>query len=186
MSDDEIVELYWVRSELAISETSKKFNNYCFRIASNILDNHEDVEECINDVYLQTRNSIPEHRPLILSTYLGKITRNLAITMYRYYKRNKRNPKNATILLDELNDCIPSTQSVGKEMEDKFIAEVINRFLYSLSEIDCNLFIRRYWYLDSIKSIAEFYDMSESKIKSKLFRIRNRLKIYLEKEGINL
>ena len=186
MEDAEIVQLFWNRSESAIAETKIKYGNYCRKIASNILENSGDAEECVNDTYFRVWNAIPTDRPSLLSTYLGKITRNLAINKYKYRNRDKRGGGEIPIVLDELAECIPSPSEIEKEVEDKYIANTINCFLKTRSETDCNIFLRRYWYMDSVKNIAEIYSMSESKIKSSLFRTRKKLKNYLEKEGLDI
>lgn len=185
MDDSEIVQLYWERSESAIAETSRKYGNYCSKIAINILENDEDAKECVNDTYFKTWNSIPQNRPSLLSTYLGKITRNLAINKYKQRSRKKRGTK-VTVVLDELTECIPSADGIEKEFEVKYVANSINCFLRTLSEEDCNIFLRRYWYMDSIKDIAKCYAMSESKVKTKLFRTRKKMKNYLEGDEISI
>lgn len=164
MDDKQILDLYWERSEAAISETSKKYGKYCRYIAFNILHNDEDSEECVNDTYLRAWNSIPPNRPSVLKTFLGKITRNLSLDRYELLNAKKRN---------------------GGQMPLVF-EDILNRFLSSLSLEQRKIFMRRYWYLSPIKEIATEYGMSESKIKMSLFRSRNELKKLLEKEGISV
>lgn len=184
MEDYNIVKLFWDRSEEAIKETSHKYANYCYRIAHNILSNEEDAEECVNDTYLNTWNSIPSHRPEHLSTYLGKITRNLAINRYKKRNSAKNGGGNLHYVLDELNECLPSNECVEDKVDEECVKEIINHFLYTISKEECNVFIRRYWYADSIFAISERYSLSASKVKSMLYRTRKKLKQYLEKEDI--
>ena len=172
MDDKQILDLYWERSEAAISETSKKYGKYCRYIAFNILHNDEDSEECVNDTYLRAWNSIPPNRPSVLKTFLGKITRNLSLDRYELLNAKKRNGGQMPLIFDEIQECIPS--------------DILNHFLSSLSLEQRKIFMRRYWYLSPIKEIATEYDMSESKIKMSLFRSRNELKKLLEKEGISV
>ncbi|XBX10749.1 sigma factor (plasmid) [Enterocloster clostridioformis] len=117
MEDDSIVNLYWTRSENAISETSKKYGNYCYSIAYNILGNAEDADESVNDTYLDAWNNIPPHHPSILSTFLGKITRRISIDKWRSRNAKKRGGGEIVLVLDELSDCIPSNQNVEHEVE---------------------------------------------------------------------
>lgn len=186
LEDSKIVQLYWERLESAITETSLKYGKYCKKIAFNILSNDEDAEECVNDTYLQTWNSIPPKKPLVLSTYLGKITRNLSLNKYKLNNAKKRGSGEVAIALDELLECIPAVGGVEQELENEVITQAINRFLCTLQETDCNIFLRRYWYLDSMSAISERYKISGNKVKSILFRTRKKMKSYLEKEGITL
>ena len=184
MDDNIILDLYWARSESAISETAQKYGGYCTKIAMNILQNSEDTEECVNDTYLKTWNAIPPQRPTIFSSFLGKIIRNLSLNKYKEQRAKKRGGYEVVLLLDELEDCVPSGNRVEYEYEVGVIAQTIDRFLHSIDAESRIVFVRRYWYVDSIRSIAARFQMSESKVKSMLFRTRSKLRIYLEKEGI--
>lgn len=184
VEDTEIIELYWQRSEMAIQETNGKYGSYCKSIVHNILQNREDTEECINDTWLHTWNSIPTERPYEFRTWLGRIARNLAFDRYRRRTAKKRGGQEVDILLSELEDCIPSAQTVEKELEDAELAGFISSFLKKQKQENRMIFVRRYYYSDSVKQIAERFGISESKVKSSLFRVRNGLKAYLEKEGI--
>ena len=184
MEDKKIVDLYWLRSESAISETKTKYGKYCHTIAHNILCNIEDSEECVNDTYLRAWNSMPQHRPSVLKTFLGKITRNLALNRYKTLSANKRNY--GQVALDELQECIPGEDNTANIVDDMALAEIFNCFLASLSKEQRKIFMRRYWYLSSIKEIANEYSMGESKVKMSLMRSRNELKTLLEMEGISL
>lgn len=186
MNDNKIVDLYWEHSETAISETSNKYGKYCHYISYNILHNDEDAKECVNDTYLHAWNAMPPHRPNQLSTFLGKITRNLSYNRYKGYVAKKRGLGQTDLVLSELEECVPSSEDIDQIVDEMVLVEAINVFLASLSQIKRIVFIRRYWYLSSIKEIAEQYSMNENKVKSMLFNARHKLKNYLEKEGIVL
>ncbi|MCX8132218.1 MAG: sigma-70 family RNA polymerase sigma factor [Clostridia bacterium] len=186
MEDSEIVQLYWNRIETAILETSLKYGKYCRKIAFNILSNDEDAEECVNDTYLKAWNSIPPNKPFALSSYLGKITRNLSLNKYKQSNAKKRGNGEVALALDELQECIPAVGSIEQELENDIIAQAINCFLWTLEKVECNIYLRRYWYLDSISAISEQYKISKSKVKSMLYRTRKKMRCYLEKEGITL
>ena len=181
-----IIDLYWMRSESAISETALKYENYCARIAMNILQNIEDTNECVNDTYMKAWNAIPTQRPTRFSAFLGKITRNLALNKFKAQRTKKRGGNEVALLLDELEDCIPSGNSVESEYAANVLVKAIDSFLYSIDTENRMVFTRRYWYADSISSIATRFQMSESKVKSMLFRTRQNLKTYLEKEGVTI
>ena len=190
MDDAAIIDLYWARSETAIDETAKKYGGYCAKIAMNILQNHEDSEECVNDTYLKTWDAIPPQRPAIFISFLGRITRNLSLNRYKERNTKKRggnkngDENKVGLLLSELADCIPSGSNTETEYETELTAKTIDNFLYSVEQENRIIFVRRYWYADSVNSISERFNISESKVKSMLFRMRNKLKIYLEKEGV--
>lgn len=186
MDDCEIIALYWKRSEDAISETASKYSRYCKSIANNILLNADDADECVNDTYLHTWQSIPPQNPTLFSAFLGKITRNLALNKYKQLNAVKRGGGQVKILLSELEDCIPSADSVEEAYQVGIAAQAISSFLHSIDTQSRIVFVRRYWYADSIATIGSRYQMSDSKVKSMLFRNRNKLRIYLEKEGIVL
>lgn len=184
MDDDIIIDLYWARSESAISETSKKYGGYCTKIAMNILQNREDSEECVNDTYLKVWNAVPPQRPTFFLSFLGRITRNISLNRYKERNAKKRGGSEVALLLSELEGCIPSRSNMEVEYETGLIAKAIDDFLYSIDSKNRIVFVRRYWYADSIASIASRFHMSESKVKSMLFRTRNKLRVYLEKEGV--
>lgn len=184
MEDARIVALYHERSEAAIAETERRYGKYCYAIAYNILCNAEDANECVNDTYLQAWNSIPPHQPQILATFLGKITRCLAIDRLRADHAARRGNGEIHYALDELTECIPSGSNVEQEIEMTELGESINRFVLNLPLTERRVFICRYWYLDSIAAISEQFDFTQSKVKVMLHRTRNRLKTYLEQEGL--
>lgn len=186
MDDRQIIALYQERSETALSETAKKYGRYCRSIAYNILNNEEDSEECVNDTWWRVWETIPPQCPDCLPAFLGKITRNLALNRYKYNSREKRGGGQVFLVLEELEGCIPGTDSTAGAMEEKLLTEALNKFLAQLPVVKRRMFLRRYWYLSSIKEIAEEFGVSESKVKMILLRIRNKLKQALEKEGIML
>lgn len=186
MEDSKIIELYFSRSEHAISETSAKYGNYLVCISRNILHNNEDAAECVNDTYLHTWNAIPPNQPSAFRVWLGKITRNLSIDCYKKKKTLKRGGNETNLLFSELEDCIPAPNNVEKIFEDNEIAKLISLFLRNQKPENRIIFLRRYWYGEQIARISERFSISESKIKSSLFRTRNQLRLFLEKEGVNL
>ena len=184
MEDNQIVDLYWARSENAISETAEKYGKYCHYIAYNILHSEEDSEECVNDTYLNAWSAMPDRRPNRLSAFLGTITRNLALKRWERYNAEKRGSGQTMLALDELQECVPATDNEDQIVDDLVLTEVFNRFLASLPKEKRKIFMRRYWYLSSVSEIARDYSISESKVKMSLLRTRNKLKLILEKESI--
>lgn len=186
MKDNEIIELFWKRNEAAIAVTADTYGSYCHSISYNILHNNEDAAECVNDTWFGAWKSIPPKRPERLSTYLGKITRNLSLNRFKQYSAQKRGLGQTQLVLSELEDCIPAQNDVEQIVEEMVLVQAINRFLYGQPELRRNLFVRRYWYLDSIQDLAKVYEMTESKVASLLFRMRKELRTQLEQEGITL
>lgn len=186
MKDEEMVGLYWMRSEDAVAATAEKYGNYCYSIAFSILHNAEDAEECVNDAYLAAWNSIPPHRPERVAAFLGKITRNVSLNRWKQYNAQKRGEGQTELALSELEECIPAKTGIEQAVEDELLTRSIEKFLYSQPKLKRNLFIRRYWYISSIQELADEYGMSESKAKSLLFRMRKKLKHHLAKEDIIL
>lgn len=185
MEDAQILELYFARSEQAIRETDLKFGRYCLAIAYNILHNNEDSEECKNDTYINAWNAIPPKKPENFRAYLGKIARNLALNMYEYMHRKKRDVNSTEAILDELSECIPDPNSdVEQAAESMVIRDSINEFLGTLTADNRKIFVRRYWYASPIEEIAKDYGFSVSKVKTCLMRTRKKLKDHLESEGI--
>ena len=186
MEDKQILELYLRRDERAINETAEKYGNYCFSIANQILNNYEDAEETVSDAYVGAWRSIPPHRPGHLGTYLGKITRRLAIKRWRANRTLKRGGGEIPLVLEELAGCIPADSDPEREMEMAELSRALNRFVGQLPNTERCVFVCRYWYLDSIEMIGKRYGFSQSKVKSMLSRTRKKLQTYLEKEGITL
>lgn len=186
MDDKQILDLFWARSESAISETDKKYGKYCHFIAFHILHNAEDSEECVSETWLKAWNNMPPHRPQRLSAFLGKITRNLSLNRYNRYNAEKRGRGQIALALDELRECVPAADSVEQIADDLVLTDTLNRFLASLKSETRKIFMQRYWYLCSVKEIANDLHISESKVKMTLLRSRNELRTLLEKEGIVL
>ena len=183
MEDDRIVDLYWQRSENAVSETAEKYGKYLHSISYQILHNAEDAEECVNDTYNDAWQSMPPHRPSVLSTFLGKITRRISIDLWRKYSAEKRGGGTAALALDELEECVSGTEDVMTEVERLELQRKLNDFLLTLPQTERQVFMCRYWYMDPVSDIAKQFAFSESKIKSMLYRTRNKLRAVLEKEG---
>ena len=185
MSDEQIIALYWERSESAIFETEAAYGKYCHKIAMNILANNEDADECVNDTYARAWSSIPPERPNNLSAFLGRITRNLALHVWEKHHAENRGGGQFDIVLSELDELLADGSSnVERQIEAKIITEALNRFLSEQSDVNRRLFVRRYWHTDRLEEIAVDLGMSISKAKSILFRMRKNLKIHLKQEGI--
>ena len=184
MLDEQIIDLYWARSEDAITETQSKYGRLCHTIAYNILKSIEDSQECVNDTYLKAWNSMPVNRPSKLSAYLGKITRNLALDRYEYLSASKRGGTQTELALDELMDCVSGKDSTENVVDEMFITEILNTFLKCLSEKHRNIFVSRYFHMFSVKEIAERYGLKETYVSVSLHRSRDILKAILEKEGV--
>jgi RNA polymerase sigma-70 factor (ECF subfamily) len=184
MDDTMILELYQSRSESAIAETARKYGSYCLAIATNILKDRRDAEECVNDTYYKVWEAVPPQQPAVFSSFIGRITRNTSLDKYKARSRKKRAGNEFTLLLSELEDCIPSGSRVEDEVDEMLTAACIDNFLSGIDKESRVIFMRRYFYADSVKQVAERLAMSESKIKSNLFRTRNKLKAHLESEGI--
>lgn len=184
MEDAAIVDLYWQRSDQAISETDHKYGRYCHTIAYNICANNEDAEECVNDTWFSAWNLMPDKRPSILSTFLGYITRNFALNRYKAQHSQKRGGGEMPLALDEMSECIPDIISIEQHYEEKELESAIDTFVSTLSETDRRMFIARYWFLASVAEIAEKMNCSLSKTKSSLYRTRNKLRAYLQEEGL--
>lgn len=183
MNDTEIINLYWMRSERAIEESKIKYGAYCSVIARNILGDAQDAEESVSDTWLAAWNSIPPQRPAILSSYLGKITRNLSLKKWRERSAIKRGGGEVFLALDELADCIPDGSDTEHDVDEKLLNQTINRFLSELKPDERRVFVCRYWYMDPVSEIGLRFGFSESKVKSMLLRLRRRLKNRLEREG---
>lgn len=185
MDDSKIIELFFERSEQAIIELSRKYDYLSKKIAFNILKNAQDSEECVNDAYLGVWNTIPPQSPTSLKAYVCKIVRSLSIKRYHSNTAIKRNSV-YDVALDELENCFMSTYLVDQEFNAKETAKVIDNFLKKLDKESRVMFIRRYWYADSIEDIAEMFQTGKHNISVRLFRIRQKLKKQLTKEGVYL
>lgn len=186
MDDQQIIELYWKRSDDAIAQTQKKYGRLCYKIAFNILGSHQDSEECVNDTYLRAWNVIPPERPEKLSAFLCRITRNQALKRYERNTAEKRGGGEIPLALEELSGCIPDPGSVTALTEQRELTRQLNGFLSGLNAENRRIFLRRYWGLESVRDIALDLALSESKVKVTLHRTRKKLKNYLEQEGIVL
>ncbi|MDE7234961.1 MAG: RNA polymerase sigma factor [Ruminiclostridium sp.] len=186
MTDEEIVKLYLKRDPSAIRHSQLRYGERLFRIAQEITADPSTAEEIENDTYFRAWESIPPKEPYTyLFAFLARIARNLSLSLCREQSRLKR-AAFVTELSEEMEQCLPAEGGVEEEVDAALLIESINRFLFSQTEEKRNLFMRRYWFLDSVESIAKRYRLSESKVKVTLFRLRNELKAYLEKEGTNV
>ena len=184
IDDLQIIELYFARNEHAIEETANKYGNLCFRVAKNLLFNNEDSEECVNDTYLTLWNKIPPIRPTNFTAFICRITRNLSLKKLELSNAMKRSA-DAIISLSEIEATLPD-YNIASGIEDEEIGKLISAFLWSEKELNRNVFLRKYWFFDSISDIAERYSLGENNVKSMLFRTRNRLREFLRKEGIEI
>lgn len=186
MDDEKIVALYWGRDEAAIFETDRKYGRYLTKIAHNVLNDLEDSRESVNDTYYAAWNSIPPHRPAVLTTYLAKLTRRISIDMLRKRTREKRGGSEYTLSLTELEGTLSAGNTTEAAMDEKLLGEAISAFLRTLPPQARNTFIGRYYFMDPLAEVARYCGISESKAKSMLFRTRNKLREYLLKEGFAL
>ncbi|MGN1456732.1 MAG: RNA polymerase sigma factor [Acutalibacteraceae bacterium] len=184
MEDTQIIALYFDRNEKALKETADKYGKYCYKIAYNVLNDEDDSKESVNDTYLNAWNSMPPHRPSVLSAFLGKITRRIAISRLRKKNSEKRGGGQFVSALEELSECIPNESNVENDVEKKLIIESVNLFVRNLPQKEQKVFLCRYWYMDSISSIAKQFGFSESKVKSMLMRTRTKLKDKLIEEEL--
>lgn len=186
MEDQEIIDLYWHRSEEAIAQTHKKYGRYCHTIANNILQNQWDSDECVNDAYLKLWGIIPPRRPSLLGALLGKITRNLALDRYKHDRAEKRGGGQLPLALEELAQCVGTENQEALFLERQVLIQLLNQFLEGLPQRSRTVFMLRYWYLCSVEQIASQLGLSESGVKMALLRARRQLKTLLEKEGVPL
>lgn len=184
MDDNLIIELYWKRCESAIAETSAKYGRYCRKIAYDILADAQDAEESVNDTYLGAWNAMPPHRPAMLSTFLGKLTRRISIDRWRLRTAEKRGGGTIPLALEELADCVPSGQDVERTVEARELAAAVNSFLSRLPAHERDVFVCRYFFLLPLSEICEKFRYSPSKTKSMLARTRKKLLACFEKEGL--
>lgn len=184
MDDQQIVDLYWRRSERAISETAVKYGHYCFSVAYNVLANKEDAEESVNDTYLAAWDNLPPYRPAILTAFLGKLTRRLSINRWRERSAQKRGGGEIPLALEELDECIASASDLEGELLSKEVSRALNDFLETLPQTERDVFVRRYFMLDPIPAIASHFGFSQSKVASMLLRTRKKLRAHLEQEEL--
>ena len=183
MDDNEIVELYLSRNEEAINQTAQKYGSRLRNIANSILNDRETAKECENDAYLETWKLIPPHEPRdYLFAFVGKIVRHIALNECKKNNRQKRHALYCE-LTQEMQECIPASNDTEAELEVKYLSSLIDDFLGTCSKEQQNVFVRRYWYFDSVSQIAKAYGFLQSKVKTMLFRMRSDLKEHLEKGG---
>ena len=183
MDDQSIVELYLQRDENAIKESRNKYEAYCYRIAMNILSVAEDVEECINDTWISVWNRIPPVIPKSLKAFLGKLVRDISLSRYRAVHAKKRY-NGMELILDELAECIPSGQDIQKSLEQKELSETVNGWLDSLPQEDRVLFVKRYYYGETVKQLSEMQSCTENQMAQKMMKLRNKLKAHLLSGGV--
>ena len=184
LEDAQIVDLYWQRDQEAIRQSALKYGAYCHSIAGNILSSREDAEECVNDTWLRAWNAMPEGRPTYLGSFLGTITRRLACSRLRSDRARKRGGGQVFLVLEELEQCIPAAPGADRAVEARELEQAVNAFLHTLPARECSVFLRRYWFAESVDAIARRYDIRPGTVKSSLYRSRQKLKAYLEKEGL--
>ena len=184
MEDEQIVELYLLREEAAITASAERYGGYCHSIANRILHSRDDADECVNDTWLRAWNAIPPQRPRKLNLFLGRITRNLSFDKYLADRAQKRGGGEIALVLEELDECVPSSSSAEQPVLDQELSRSINQFLHTLPEQACSIFLCRYWYSKPLKEIAAQFNLKENNVKASLHRSRTKLKDYLEKEGI--
>lgn len=185
MDDSAIIEMYWQRDEKAIDETDKKYGSYCFAIANNILSSKEDSDECVNDTWLRVWNAIPPKKPDKFRLFLGKITRNLSFDKYKKENAKKRSGE-MLFILDELSECVSGGNTTDEEINMKLLGESINKFLRTLSERDRGIFLRRYFYAETVNGIAEKYGITANSVSAVLSRARTALREHLKREGFEV
>ncbi len=184
MEDAAIVDLYWQRSDDAVPVTICKYGGYCRAIATNILSNPEDAEECVNDTWLKAWNSMPDNRPTLLGAYLGKLTRWLSLSRLRERGRLKRGGGETSLALDELAEVVSDGSDIQRELEIRELNAAVRVFLKSLEETEREVFLSRYWFLLPVKEIAARFGFSPNKISTMLHRTRRKLQTYLKEEGL--
>lgn len=180
MEDEVIVDLFWERNDNALKMLEDKYGKDFYRMSYQILNNKEDSEECVNDAYLKTWNSIPDARPTSLFAYVGKIVRRLSINRIKMNSAQKRGGDETALLLSELNECISANESVESEIEYQELSKNISEFLFELKQEQRMIFVERYWYAKPVKEIANKYKISIKKTESILFRCRKGLHEFLK------
>lgn len=186
MEDKQIVAWYWQREERAITASEEKYGPVCRSVSYNILQSRPDAEECVNDTWLAAWNAMPPHRPARLAAFLGKLTRNLSFNRYKARRADRRGGGQLPLVLDELGECVSGREDVEDEVDRKELAAAIGQFLSALPARSRDLFVRRYWYADSIAAIAQRYGRTEGSVAMDLSRTRGKLKTYLTERGFDL
>lgn len=185
VEDEKIIELFFKRSEQAIRELDNKYGKVCHRLSHNIVNNRQDAEECVNDAYLGAWNAIPPEKPNPLLTYICKIVRNISLKIY-YRKEAAKRSSTYTVAMEEIEACIADPNTVETEVEARELARIIESFLDTLTVENRVIFMRRYWFSDSCKEIAEFVGLTEKNISVRLSRIRQKMKEYLIEREVSI
>ncbi len=186
MTDLQIVQLYWDRDERAIPATAEVYGGYCFTVAHNILNSTQDAEECVNDTWLHTWNAIPPHRPRVLSSFLARITRNLALHIFRRDHAQKRGGGETALVFEELSECVSGHDRIEQAIDEQELQRAINEFLSGLPVKKRKIFVRRYWYAESVAQIAAGMDLTENRVSVTLHRLRTALRSYLSERGFDV
>ena len=182
MNDEQIIQLFFTRNEDAIRQTDDRYGAKLTRLSENIVGSREDAQECVNDTYLKAWNTIPPRKPNIFSAFLGKITRHISIDRWRKQSAQKRGGKEMIFALDELGECMDEN-TLEATVSQRELTRILNDFLTGLPETERNVFLSRYWYMDSIDTIVKITGFSQSKVTSMLHRTRNKLRKRLSEEG---
>lgn len=185
MEDQKIIALFFARSEQALSALAEKYDKLCKKVARNIVKNEQDSEECVNDGYLAVWETIPPQEPDPLAVYVCRIVRNVAVNRYHANTAQKRNSF-YDVSLEELEDCLGSWDDLDEEMAVRELSELLNCFLETLSQENRVLFLRRYWFADSVADIAERFQMNSNSVSARLFRLREKLRAYLVEQGVQV
>lgn len=183
MDDEKIVDLYWKRDQQAIAQTERKYGAYLTKVAYNVLGDWEDCQESVNDTYLSAWNAMPPHKPQALCPFLSKITRRISISLFRKKQSAKRGAGTYAISLSELDQCVAGGSTPEERYRETELTASIEMFLRGVSEQARNLFIGRYFYMDSVKDAAAYCGLTESNAKVLLHRTRCALREHLQKEG---
>jgi len=186
MDDNAILDLFFARDQRAIEEASGAYGAYCAAIARNILDDPGAAEECVNDTWLKCWQSIPPQRPRSLKSYAGRIVRNLALSALRSENAQKRGGGQVRLALDELSEVVSGAETPEGALDRKAFREALDGFLAGLPQRNRNLFLRRYWYLDSVEQLAKRFSMSRTQVTTTLHRLRQKLRVHLQQEGFEL
>ncbi len=184
MEDTRIIELYWARDQRAISASNDKYGPYCRAVAEGILWDWRDREECVSDTWHKAWDSMPPQRPSLLRAFFGAITRNLALNRYEHDHAKKRGGGQLPLALEELAECLPAARSVETEVEARELTALLETFVRALPPRERTIFLRRYWYVQSVKDIARSLELGQSRVKMTLSRTRAKLRQVLEQEGM--
>lgn len=183
MEDCEIVAMYWARNPDAIAATQDKYGMFCYQLAYRVLSHGEDAQECVNDTYLAAWNAIPPHRPQVLSMFLAKLLRRIAINRLRHSLSQKQGGSAVPVPLEELSQCLSGCESPENQVVARELSQAIRRFVEGLPSREQTLFVRRYFFAEPLAEIAADYAMTENHVAVMLHRTRQKLKTHLIQEG---